>query len=217
VTHPAAGDQNTKTAVAEKSTLAAKEKRQEALAPNESALESRSDSAARENQTRRHPWAGPVRQLHLNQDFAQHRIHEDRITRWRQKEPFLILSRAAPKRNSQSIGFNHAKRIFKAKSNEVLLEIFAKRQWWLLQKKQVGCTMSRNIELQAKLPRTDGKNQITLPKKNSKFQAESDGEKDFYGGKSHWQQNQSLGAESCVKNEDLEQEKKTKRTRGILQ
>jgi hypothetical protein len=70
--------------------------------------------------------------------------------------------------------------------------------------------MSRNIELQAKLPRTDGKNQITLPKKNSKFQAESDGEKDFYGGKSHWQQNQSLGAESCVKNEDLEQEKKNK-------
>jgi hypothetical protein len=68
--------------------------------------------------------------------------------------------------------------------------------------------MSRNIELQAKLPRADGKNQITLPKKNGKFQAESDGEKDFYGGKSHWQQNQSLGAESCAKNEDLEQTKK---------
>jgi hypothetical protein len=44
---------------------------------------------------------------------------------------------------------------------------------------------------------------------------ESDGEKDFYGSKSHWQQNQSLGAESCAKNEDLEQQKKL--TRGILQ
>jgi hypothetical protein len=44
---------------------------------------------------------------------------------------------------------------------------------------------------------------------------ESDGEKDFYGSKSHWQQNQSLGAESCAKHEDLEQQKKL--TRGILQ
>jgi hypothetical protein len=58
---------------------------------------------------------------------------------------------------------------------------------------------------------SDGKNQITLPKKNGKFQAESDGEQDFYGGKSHWQQNQSLGAESCAKNEDLEQQKKQNR------
>jgi hypothetical protein len=53
VAHPAAGDRNTKIALAEKSTPAAEEKRQQALAPNESAPESRSNSAAREN--RRHP------------------------------------------------------------------------------------------------------------------------------------------------------------------
>jgi hypothetical protein len=53
VAHPAAGDRNTEIALAEKSTPAAEEKRQQALAPNESAPESRSNSAAREN--RRHP------------------------------------------------------------------------------------------------------------------------------------------------------------------
>jgi hypothetical protein len=80
---------------------------------------------------------GPARQLRLNQDFAQDRIHEDRITRWKQKEPFLICQEQHQK-EILSIGFNHAKRIFKAKSNEVLLEIFAKRR-------DVSCRKSKSI------------------------------------------------------------------------
>jgi hypothetical protein len=52
VTQRAAGERNTKIAAAEKSTPTAEEKRQQALGPNKTAPESRSDRAAHED-TRR--------------------------------------------------------------------------------------------------------------------------------------------------------------------